>query len=459
MARGAPRGARYALTGLAVIAASACSCAGDLEPNVGAGGSVTGGVDNGTGATGGGSGGTGGTVIHDAGGAGSDAFAVDSGLPDGWAAGGWWDDSLTDWKAVPWAPPACPYRYAVEPAKVAPPLDWQPCPGGAPGCEMFVVEVPAGEPLLDLQVHAFGSGYRIGLRVFLNYARPKHPTVVLYEPDGVPTFVLREAGTQGCGSYAPVVSESTVCAGLSQYGEVGLDLSLACGDAAEIPSMPKPTRVTGAPQRMWLHDGLLTLWGPPTAVYDIAPDKLTVLEATDTLFFRPKPFGSYVGLEGYVNGPTTGYVWSRTQGLQRIVDRSPQEVYAMDGDGTSLFWLQGDPQAQLDGPTANASIWRSPLATSAAELQPQKVRDLGTVNVPLTIAGNGYWLLAKELAHLDLYRMSDGHHWMVPMPEGYIWKTFLQWADDQYLFYGIGTPATKTIGMVRQRVDALGPGD
>jgi len=96
---------------------------------------------------------------------------------------------------------------------------------------------------------------------------------------------------------------------------------------------------------------------------------------------------------------------------------------------------------------------------NAASRIPTKRRPAAHVGVVLfSVANAGYYALGGALdsgtSSVDVYRLSDAHHWSFDLPAK-DWGTYgqLVYIDADEVWYHMWG------GVARQRLDALGPGD
>lgn len=409
--------------------------------------------------------GSGGTRIGDtpapdggqdvAGGSGGGGGVPQDGPSDGGLA--WWDDSATAWTPAAWGSP-CGFRFAAEPSLAAPPLIWEPCPGGEPGCSIFT---PVPPPGVDMSTLPFAARTPGGWWFGIWYAGGDDPvdTGVFYDTDGKAVVAVRDthsecwaemlpgAGPEGCILFRSFTQTLLSCGTPDQ-------IMKAPAATADLGISPQVSVFTGEVVAMWLSAKL-------DAVYDLDAAKLHILDGPNTAYSKPTAWDAYVFMPTFrPGGVVDGVLWKRPNELATLVAPAPEVLIDINGEGTHLVWIQAQPKAWSDPLHSGATLWRSPFATVASDVVPTKLRDLGDFPAAvLSLAGQGFYTYSKT-THMEVFRLADGRHWTAPMPKGYeIWGE-IAGIDSEYLFYGVRpVPGWGSRALVRQRLDALGPGD
>lgn len=118
-----------------------------------------------------------------------------------------------------------------------------------------------------------------------------------------------------------------------------------------------------------------------------------------------------------------------------------------------MVWLEvtssGEPQP--------SQLWTAPFTTDAAGFKPRKVAlDSAQGNVVLAAHG-GYALFVNSTTTARLVRLSDGAGWLLQADPGTGFRFAAGLTDDEaWIFYNEGTELTSR-GVMRFRLDALGP--
>ncbi len=159
----------------------------------------------------------------------------------------------------------------------------------------------------------------------------------------------------------------------------------------------------------------------------------------------------------------TGWVWKRPDTLEQLVDAGSEMVYDIRSDGNTLVWVQTASASSLD--PATGTLWTSPFATSASGVESTQRRSVPALTIvpQYKVVGHGHYALVEQPVgsperYLHVYRLSDARHWKVPtIPD--VRPADLIYIDAEEVWF-IGTTlndAKSTI--IRQKLDALGPGD
>lgn len=125
-------------------------------------------------------------------------------------------------------------------------------------------------------------------------------------------------------------------------------------------------------------------------------------------------------------------IWQPTTGTQPLVSfpsKLAGGACCLETDGQQMVWFQGAGYLGSEK-YAEVNLMRSPLATSAAELEPAVVRPAyqDTVIAGGGVVGGGYAAHSErpngtplESARLIVTRLSDGHYWIIPPRPGMLW--------------------------------------
>jgi len=184
--------------------------------------------------------------------------------------------------------------------------------------------------------------------------------------------------------------------------------------------------------------------------------------AVDPSLSGPNAFFVLMGVEQN-HEKLTGWVWRRPDTLEQLVDAGSEMVYDIRSDGDTLVWVQTASTSSLD--PATGTLWTSPFATSASEVQATERRSVPALTIvpQYKVAGQGYYAFVEQPVgsperYLHVYRLSDARHWKVPtIPD--VRPADLIYIDAEEVWF-IGTTlndANSTI--IRQKLDALGLGD
>ena len=366
------------------------------------------------------------------------------------------------WVQMPWSD--CVQRVE-HPEAVQPPLVWEPCPWPSSGCvrqehnwEGFTSGVA--------QVAMTAAGVRVGVQQLWGpVTGPCQERGVLFDGDGAPVEVWRvtaDAGKKGCTIDAPVLaSERVWLEGGNVLGTMNIVLGMPYADIATATVASSYHGMTEALHQA-SNDVYAGRWGGAIVFIE---------RETDTYHpFGGPNVGSY-GQPRFVGDDTAlvqclyelnrpkACVWTTAQPgvMTKLVDPPGQVVAAAASDGQTLVWIQNPAIDQPDGTYAPGDIWTSPFTTNPAEVVPTKRRPAPPNGWDVqTVAGSGYFAASTNDLKVHIYRLSDMQHWSFDWP-GHV-VTHLIYIDEAELWYMTDTQAPDG-GLVRQRIDALGPGD
>ncbi len=457
-----------ALLGLALAGAASCS----------GGSSQTGAPDGGTGGSAGGSSGASGAAgsAGAAGSSGSAGTAGSAGAGSGGVAGqtgdaglAWWDDAATQWKPVPWAP--CDIEYATDPAAAAPPLDWKTCVGGPPGCEELDPAWPADVTFVHIAatVTRTATGHRMAAVYFASGPSSGYLIrTVLYDEASNVVAAIRSKSLQ-CDVDGAWVGGEQTCLMINDGSGSG-SAHFACGTRTAPVTAPKETASLGVQLPYGTFSGqilaMVTMSPKINEVLDVAAGQFHNLVAPiagdDT--YDPYAVGSDVVMRASTGGGhAVAELWKRPDTTLTLIDPAGSRSLAdVRSDGQSLVWIEADTPYDAQGNYPHGYLYASPFAETASAVKPKLIRDLPTdvsAYMP-AVAGQGYYLIHRVVGRLDLFRISDGHHWTMTAPSGLEPCPTPVGVDATYAFYGANKPGIYQAKIiVRQRLDALGPGD
>ncbi|HOH03800.1 MAG TPA: hypothetical protein PL046_25855 [Polyangiaceae bacterium] len=418
---------------------------GLVEASGGSGGVVLpdGNVEAGSGGAGGSTGGTGGSI--------SDAST------DAWQPAG-----DPGWKALTWAV-SCDAQVATKPVNAVPNLIWTECGANSDGCYQLQPNWPneSGIPLQAAQIHKEDGQVRLGLHMWFVGEWRK----ALYDGEGFPLAAWR--GTvKSCWGNLLQWTSSHVCLAIGS----GLDPTYQ----AYLP----PTNPSGDPSFSYATQPVVPLscnnqlfigssTGGIPYLRDLEAGRERWIQFPNAMAVDPSPSGpnAFFVLMGVEQNheKLTGWVWKRPDTLEQLVDAGSEMVYDIRSDGNTLVWVQTASASSLD--PATGTLWTSPFATSASGVESTQRRSVPALTIvpQYKVVGHGHYALVEQPVgsperYLHVYRLSDARHWKVPtIPD--VRPADLIYIDAEEVWF-IGTTlndAKSTI--IRQKLDALGPGD
>jgi hypothetical protein len=348
------------------------------------------------------------------------------------------------WTALDWAPEDCHARIARDVSSL-PALAWAPAQGAAAACEI----ARRGTP------HVAG-GYESRHSPIAD----DDQAVVVYAPDGTPRYAIRSARL--CG-VTMMIAGSETCHGLTT--QVGLsstyDTRIKCGDplgASPVYATAKALASIGT--------------SPDTIVLASFPDMSTVsFRRADkpALPITLAPGGDIWGLAAHGSTAVSwifkvesnkfagklvrsenGAAWAMLR------DPAPKHVASLNATDTQLAWLETDEQTVSK--YLSAQLWVAPWPSSGAALQPRSVGTVTNLYYDDRLALSDRYFAHARTEAVHLYRLSDGSHYVVPVPEQvqrFTGSENKTWLDDSYVSYAALGREDSEWALVRCRLAEL----
>jgi hypothetical protein len=474
---------RVLFAGCGVLLAGAIlrpACGGDSSSPSGSAGSAgaAGAAQGGKSA----SGGTGATGGSSTGGASGSAGAP---VYDG---GVWQPSGDPEWTKIPWVD--CGARYAKHPEHAVPPLVWQACEGGIAGCERLVInwEGKYGQSPLATRANYGGGVFKTGdgLIFVLAILAKESKTLAAYVDAKTPLGAWQGETPNGLNACGPVHlewSSKHICQAFGGLPPLRVGLVPLGGDvnAAPIKTFKSAADVPAACNET-------KLFAMDTAndwyVRDLQTDAVHELGWSKGFAFTPRVHGELALVPRWTSDASNnqileGWLWTPPNSLIKLVDATPELVYDIRTDGTTLVWLQA-VSSGIDH-WVPADIWVSPFTTDPTKLQPKTLGQvpLASIGFASKRIGGGYYAAVEPAKggpspdsrnyRLHLYRLSDGRHWelarFLDIWPGAEANTFtvpgavLALDENEIWYEGMSQSTNGTSTVVRQRLDALGPGD
>lgn len=362
------------------------------------------------------------------------------------------------WIPVSWKAP-CNVEVALHPEFAVPKLTWGPCPGTSPGCEGIVVnwESSTSLPMAAVTAVAWNGGYRVGAQY--TYPDSEYRDVV-FDVDGTAIAAWRVNGF--CVLVTPRVGSTNVWLGAQSVdGQGGITSAYVGAPYDKISSAKQVAPVTFPGQDFDSNDTAFSiqgLTGANIAIYDLAGGQVNMFGPPPGVGFKvAHPVNDSALMQFYpVFGKPEAWIWNRsTQLTEPLIQPMPEQVMDIRSDGATIVWVQVAPMNPGDEYYMQGNLWTSPFATIKASLKPTKRRSLPMVGGITGAAGEGYYAMygTTEDRKIHVYRLSDAQHWefVPPMEVGDIRE--ISFVDSKYVWYWT------IIGVYRQAIDALGPGD
>ncbi|XXY53167.1 hypothetical protein WME91_18735 [Sorangium sp. So ce269] len=362
------------------------------------------------------------------------------------------------WRATRWLD-GCQIEVADEPTKALPPLQWEPCPGGAPGCTSLAINWDS-----ELYPHTaspsvvrWGDGYRVGLYI----QRWGQRRTGVYDADGTPLAAWRNLD---CIPTVPEVGRERVWLGAQRIGPGKLISAYLAPTYDQLATASQLIPVDMPNQGLQASDDTLVLW---------VPDGGTVI-IYDRLSNKAEQFGQLSGSDApsldqmhpvddialgaaffEVDTPE-GWIWNRqTHSVEPLLRaRSSRGIADLKSDGQTLVWLEAALPVSEEGLYGPSYLWTSPFATTAADVVPTRRRPGPIIGYRISAAGEGFYAvyaIAEEVIHV--YRLSDAHHWSFTTPPELFAIQDIAHVDSREVWVWVRG------GIVRQAISELGPGD
>ena len=374
------------------------------------------------------------------------------------------EDALTDvkdapeepwgeagWKPVGWDAP-CSVEVATNSAAAVPPLIWDPCKDGEPGCEQARVDwdKPFGEPFAPLNIVRTGGGYRVGATLFY---KDNELRSVIYDESGIPIVAWRSSE---CVIVVPMPTPSRAWMGaqaaksrwiVEPYENLAkattvIDLQIQCQDYAA-------------------SDDALGLWGASgntAIIYDRPSEVTKVLGPDPDLgFYQPFPVGGSALMRHFPEfNRADGWIWNHATSTAAPLIQPGGSISVADikSDGTTLVWVEGGLPLTPQGTYAWVNLWTSPFATDKSGVVATKRRSLPALGEISSSASDGYYSFYGGLDKMiHIYRLGDAQHWSFKPPVSSLDFREVSYVDKDYVVY-------QTFANVyRQSMATLGPGD
>ncbi|AUX21604.1 uncharacterized protein SOCEGT47_020900 [Sorangium cellulosum] len=362
------------------------------------------------------------------------------------------------WKAAGWLD-GCQVDVADEPKKALPPLRWEPCPGGAPGCTSLAVDWDHDKypRTASPSVVRWGDGYRVGLVL----QRLGDQRAGVYDADGTPLAAWRSKDY--CLLTVPEVGHERVWLGAQRVGVDAIASAYLVSGYDELASASQPIPVDVSNRGLTASDDTLVLSGPDVGaitIYDRISNKAREFGPRSgdgaPSIDRMHPVGdSAVGLAFFEDRTTEGWIWNRKAHSIEPLHRaeSPRILVDFTSDGQTLVWLEASPVSD-DGLHGPSTLWTSPFAAAKADLAPTPRRPGPVIGYPISAVGEGFYAVyAIGEKAIHVYRLSDAHHWSFKTPPEVFDLQDIAHVDSREVWVWVRG------GIVRQAISELGAGD
>jgi len=367
------------------------------------------------------------------------------------------------WSPVPWVT-NCDVQQAGAPERAVPSLEWQSC--GA-GCSQLTVNWPNdGENALNTpQIYRSESSLRIGMHlIYPSWEWRK----AIYDENMHPIAAWRGPNNR-CGGLELQWTARGVCMVLgtpNQTFDAILSLSDVMGPPTKVFNTPVPHGTASCSDSLLSYQNVIS-----GAAF------VRVLDSREELPFQPparEAFGPLVvgeyalmtGWGGAAGDVLDGWVWTRANGTAMLVDPGKTLMFDMRADSSTLVWIQAVANSIYE-PATSTEIWSSPFSASATQLTPKKLRDgpSTTVDPDSHRLGGGYYAVLEGVPNdfkpkrVHIYRLSDGHHWVVPPRSGVVFGAVAYVDSEEVWIVGVQGDKNFVRTLVRQKLIELGPGD
>jgi hypothetical protein len=196
---------------------------------------------------------------------------------------------------------------------------------------------------------------------------------------------------------------------------------------------------------------------PTIAVYDRLSDSGQVFGTSTLSVNTYHPFaGGLLAMHSDTSMRFDARLWTHaTHKMTPLIQHPTDDIVEANSDGSTLLWIQVPHGTDSQGWSPQGNLWTSPMATTAAALQPTLRRAAPIVSQSgvASLANAGYYVFSgsQDLLY-HVYRIADAHHWSfsAQVPDADYGARYVDadevWYQDSKGFY-------------RQSIAALGPGD
>lgn len=349
-------------------------------------------------------------------------------------------DFTTGWERVAWAP-NCPL-FQPKDLSVVPVPNWVACSSGRSGCtEMardWSTRPDATAPVVYERSSSPTSTEILLYREYSTYQYEyvvwdtSHGVEAAWRSNGDGTQCIEVLGDIAAGTVslteAEYLGSKSVQTYAQVYGSAAETMAKASPDYTFTPadigfsSSLQMSVASASPSVATLFFGQLDLMG----IRDRVANSVDPLDAGAGTRVEVNPYYSVVGDDVFFSSTGGIYAWSRGQGLQLLVP-STGSAYEHDvaSDGTTLIWIESTNPTSSG--FANASLFASPAATTAAGLSPHKIIDINcTARLCESTIGGGYATvglnpLSGTTHQFLLVRLSDNAYWTLANGSTDLW--------------------------------------
>jgi hypothetical protein len=370
------------------------------------------------------------------------------------------------YQPVAWANAGCAIDVAVNASLGAPPRKWVACSAffgrNLPGCDIAIKSwSPSADNTYELgSVMKWGAGYRVGVQfnIMGPDGKQSHELSVVYDENDKPLVAWRNRDhfnkDNVCGLWNPLLTEGGVLIGAQNASKSQARYVVSGWN--ELSGAGKPLPYHSLMQYWHAGGNLMVSWLLNASIEAADHAKgFDLIQSAD--FGYPHVVAGRVlalTFPDFNHGEVA--VWRPDVGqLETVVATSyPDRVMDVGGDGKSMAWIV---QPDLDVP---GWLWTSPWSDTKAGIVAQKRRPTPPLGLVNSTAGAGYYATYSNQDYpsdgpgdgkIHIYRMSDAREWTAELGAKYIFRDLLL-IDETYVFYETAS------GLVRQRLDALGPG-
>lgn len=387
------------------------------------------------------------------------------------------------WATPPWLPTTIRVQYAIDPGRMLPQLQWQPCTVGWLGCQEVVQDTAGAMPVPMLTNGMDGNtfdGGQVWLRVYTTIP-PRRDGLedwkvdMLAPLDGPVGIGWRRrtglSGTDTDGSAMPFLAGRSFGTSVS-YGDprrsvmVRSDTTHPIAEARPFLDLIRRTELHGLIFQYMLASetalGFTDIGGvgfmPPPS-----PSPLRFFNEPSSAFARRGPalWGDAFFWEAAVTGSdgaihSEQWVVRGQEAPHRLLSSGAADLRGFDTDGTRMAWVIGYDDDRVSG-FERGEIWTAPYTTEPAALRPRRVHAYPAPDYTgfHQMAAGRYATLSPPGAAW-VFNLDDNTYWRVDAPSGYgIVRVIFLSRDEVGLFLqptGGGQLLT-----VRRRLDSLGP--
>jgi len=377
--------------------------------------------------------------------------------------------TLSDWpgfRRLTELDPCCPTDVALNPAQVAPPVTWVPCPSNATGC----VQMPAGwnsayTQFSDIEISVAEDGAPAYMHVLRLLSQTQGEHDIYSFPAGSPLGAWRVIyGSLSCET-ATIVGGASATIYAFVNGGAPTGTFVAAAAPASLAAAPRFVRIgsdlllagiqsTGSSETTFGFDlgggaiGRAPLDGGSSYVTAAGPGQVSVAFVSRGDVFAQSNYGTAGWGQIYVMQPNNSLVLLRSN--------TNAHVSAIATDGPDVYWGETFGSMDLSAQQHDTQVWTAPYTDDPVQLATtaRQIADIpGTTLPQLAIAFGGHYAFWTS-SGTYVVRASDGAVVVAPKPIGYQYQQLVYVTDTE--LWAVMANSAGATGVAFARV-TLGP--